>query len=111
MHEQPMAEPPYGHGGFVHPMFNDRSRRRITQEIESVAREYQRRLLIEKFYVGDGNLFTTRHGELVRKGKFFVAVFQMRIERSDLPVKLERLVVGDEFKAMRVTPTASVPRR
>ena len=100
--QQAMAEFAHRHGRFVRQIFQHRRRRRVAQQIKRAVDQRERRLAVEKFHVGNGMVFAAGQFEAVRERKFLVAVFEMRRERGDLAVELERPAVA--FEARRVAP-------
>ena len=104
MQQQPVAQFADRHGRLLGQIAQHRRRRGVAQQEKSVAHERERRLVIEKFCVGDGMIFAAGQCDAVRERKLLVAVFQMRRERDNLPVKLQRLAIVGEFEVRRVTP-------
>ena len=104
MQQQAVAQFADGHGRLVREIFQHARRRRVAQKKKCVADECERRLMVEKFRVGDGMIFSAGQIEAVRKGKLLVAVFQMRRERYDLTLKMQRLAVVRRFQPVRVAP-------
>ena len=94
MQQQAVAQFAHGHGRFVREIFQHRRRRRVAQQIKRAADQRERRLAVEKFRVGDGMSFAAGQFDAVRERKFLVAVFEMRRERGDLAVKMQRLAVA-----------------
>ena len=115
MQQQPVAQFADRHGRLSGQIPQHRRRRRVAQQEKRVADERERRLVVEKFRVGDGMIFAAGQRDAVREGKFLVAVFQMRRERDDLSVKMQRLAVVGEIRGGSCGPSAraigAVPRR
>ena len=100
--QQAMAQFADRHGRFLREIFEHRRRRRVAQQIKRAIDQRERRLAVEKFCVGNGMVFPAGQFEAVRERKFLVAIVQMRRERGDLAVKMQRLAVA--FQAGRVSP-------
>ena len=102
MQQQAMAQFAHRHGRFVREIFQHRRRRRVAQQIKRAVDQHERRLAVEKFRVGKGMVFPAGQFDPVRERQFLVAVFEMRCERGNLAVKMERLAVT--FQAGRMPP-------
>ena len=59
---------------------------------------------LKNFASADGMIVAVGQRDAVREGKFLVAVFQVRRERDDVAVKMNRLAVGGGFEPVRVAP-------
>jgi hypothetical protein len=90
MQEQAVAQIADGHGRPARQIFQHRRRRRIAQQKERAIDQRERRLAVEKFRVGDGMVFAAGQREAVRERKLLVAVVEMRRERGNLAVELQR---------------------
>ena len=100
--QQAMAQFAHRHGRFLREIFEHRRRRRVAQQIKRAVNQRQRRLAVEKFRIGHGMLFATGQFNAVGERQFLVAIVEVRRERGNLAVKMERLAVT--FQAGRVPP-------
>ena len=100
--QEPMAQFAHRHGRFVREIFQHRRRWRVAQQIKRAVDQRERRLTVEKFRVGNGMVFTAGQFNAVRERQFLVAVVEVRCERGNLAVKMERPAIA--FQAGRVPP-------
>ena len=75
--------------GILSPVFEQRGRRDIAQQIERLVNQGHRGPSREEPGVGDRMRGAVRKSHVMGEGKFLVAVFEVRSEGDNLPVKLE----------------------